>query len=310
MSSVIISGSLLLAAGCSSNQNAAAPAKPAAAQDSKPAATQETKPAVQDSKPATQETKPAVQETKPAASANPLKDATENYRKFVIAQTDLFVKATGDFVGAIKAGDLDKSKQLYATTRMFYERIEPIAEALGDLDPNIDGREDDIDEKDWRGFHRLEKTLWQDKTTKDLGSIADQLLSDSKLLRGKVETVEITPEMMVTGAVELLNEVSTSKVTGEEDRYSHTDLYDFAANVEGAQKIYEVLKPELQKKDAALSKKIEDKLSELNKELGQFKKGEGYALYDELSKEQVKKLSQAIDALAEPLSNMGKVLEV
>ena len=74
-------------------------------------------------------------------------------------------------------------------------------------------------------------------------------MKDVNLLRAKVDTVEVTPELLITGAVDLLNEVSTSKVTGEEDRYSHTDLYDFAANVQGAEKIYQLLNPALKKKD-------------------------------------------------------------
>jgi iron uptake system component EfeO len=199
---------------------------------------------------------------------------------------------------------------LYAPTRMYYERIEPIAEALGDLDPNIDAREGDVDEKDWRGFHRIEKALWVEKTTKGQEIYADQLLNDSKLLRAKVETIEIDATMLLTGAVELLNEVSSSKVTGEEERYSHTDLYDFAANVEGAYKIFEVLKPELEAKDPALAKTIESRFAEMTKALEPYKKGDGYVLYQELTQEQTKKLSQAVDALAEPLSNMGKTLGV
>ncbi|WP_163854483.1 iron uptake system protein EfeO [Paenibacillus elgii] len=245
---------------------------------------------------------------KPAAAAVDFKNATEQYRKFVIEQCDAFVKATGEFTAAVKSGDLKKSQELYAPTRMFYERIEPIAEALGDLDPNIDAREGDVDEKEWRGFHRLEKALWAEQSTKGQEETADRLLSDSKLLRAKVETVEIEANMLVTGAVELLNEVSATKVTGEEERYSHTDLYDFAANVEGANKIFELLKPELEKKDANLAKTIETRFTELNQSLAPFKKGSGYVTYTELTQEQTKKLSQAIDALAEPLSGMGKLL--
>ncbi|WP_409340729.1 iron uptake system protein EfeO [Paenibacillus sp. MBLB4367] len=238
-----------------------------------------------------------------------LKLATETYRKYVVEQSDLFVKSTAEFVAAVKAGELTKAQQLYAPSRMFYERIEPIAESLGDLDPNLDAREDDVDEKEWRGFHRIEKALWKEKTTKGQETYADQLLSDSKLLRAKVETADINADMLVTGAVELLNEVSATKVTGEEERYSRTDLYDFAANVEGAKKIFEILKPELTKKDAALTTKIESKFTDLEKELSPFKKGDGYVPYNELTKDQTKKLSQAVDSLAEPLSNMGKLLE-
>ena len=236
------------------------------------------------------------------------KNAVEGYRKFVIEQSDLFVKATGEFVAAVKSGDLDKSKALYAPTRMYYERIEPIAESFGDLDPNIDARENDVDEKEWRGFHRIEKALWVDQTTNGMESFADQLLNDAKQLRALVETVEIDPSMLITGAVELLNEVSSTKVTGEEERYSHTDLYDFAANVEGALKIFELLQPALEKKEPTLAKTIEARFDDVFQALAPYKKGDGYVLYTELTQEETKKLSQVIDALAEPLSNMGTIL--
>lgn len=247
-------------------------------------------------------------ETGKSGESVELKKEVEQYRKYVIEQSDAFVKATTEFVTAVKAGDIKKSQELYAPARMFYERIEPIAESFGDLDPNIDAREGDVDDKDWKGYHRIEKSLWVDKTTKGIESVADTLLSDSKLLRAKVETVEIDPNILLTGAVELLNEVSSTKVTGEEERYSRTDLYDFAANVEGAAKIFELLKPELTKKDANLVKTIESRFTALTTELAAYKKGNGYMLYDELKPEQTKKLSQAVDSLAEPLSNMGKKL--
>jgi iron uptake system component EfeO len=286
---VIIIGASWLVAGCAAKTNISEQASPTPSPSSS----------------ATSVTQAAAT---PSASGGALKQANDNYRKFVIEQTDLFVTSTGDFAAAVKSGDLGKAQQLYAPSRMYYERIEPIAESFGDLDPNIDAREGDVDDKEWRGFHRIEKGLWVDQTTKGLETYADQLISDSKLLRAKVESVEINTNLLVTGAIGLLNEVSATKVTGEEERYSHTDLYDFVGNVEGSNKIFDLLKAELQKKDAELTKKIEEKFAELNKELAPFKKGEGYVSYTELTKEQTKKLSQAVDALAEPLSNMGKIL--
>lgn len=253
--------------------------------------------------------------TAPAANANSaakpdFTSAIDQYRAFVIEQCDLFVKGTESFTNAVKAGKLDEAKKLYAPARMYYERIEPIAEALGDLDPHIDARENDVDPAEWRGFHKLEKALWEGNTTEGTAETADQLLKDAQLLRAKVETVEIDANLLVTGAVELLNEVSSSKVTGEEERYSHTDLYDFAANVEGAQKIYELLKPELAKKDAALEQTIGERFTALQDELAPFKSGDGYVSYKALKEEEIRKLSQNLDALAEPLSNMGTILGV
>ncbi|KZE74496.1 iron ABC transporter substrate-binding protein [Paenibacillus jamilae] len=252
----------------------------------------------------------ATQTTTAAETAPNFDQAVAAYRTYATEQCDTFVKKTEEFTNAVKAGQLDKAKSLYAPARMYYERIEPIAEALGDLDPNIDARDGDVDAADWRGFHRIEKTLWEENTTKGLNEYSDRLLSDAKLLRAKVETVNIDASLMVTGAVELLNEVSTSKVTGEEERYSHTDLYDFAANVEGAQKIYDILKTDLNQKDAVLEKQIGERFTALQQELAPFKDGEGYVSYTKLKPEEIKKLSQNLDALAEPLSQMGKLLGV
>ncbi len=245
-----------------------------------------------------------------AASAADFTSAIDQYRAYVIEQCDEFVKQTEAFTHAVKTGKLEEAKALYAPARMYYERIEPIAEALGDLDPNIDARENDVDPAEWRGFHKIEQALWQNSTTDGMAEVADQLLKDAQLLRAKVETVDIDESLLVTGAVELLNEVSSSKVTGEEERYSHTDLYDFVANVEGAQKIYELLKPELTKKDPSLAQTIGERFDALLAELAPFKSGDGYVSYETLKADEVRKLSQNLDALAEPLSNMGTILGV
>ncbi|MEH7154762.1 iron uptake system protein EfeO [Neobacillus drentensis] len=238
-----------------------------------------------------------------------LTGVTDEYRAYAIGEIEAFVKATDAFTTAVKNGAIEQAKSLYGPARMHYERAEPIAEVFGDLDPKIDAREGDVPEAEWGGYHRIEKGLWIDKTTKGYEQYAEQLMKDVNLLRAKVDTVEVTPELLITGAVDLLNEVSTSKVTGEEDRYSHTDLYDFAANVEGAEKIYQLLAPALKKKDEAVAKEIEARFTDVYNLLNQHKKGEGYKLYTELSEGEVKGLSQAIDALAEPLSQIGLVTE-
>ncbi|MDR7002595.1 iron uptake system protein EfeO [Neobacillus niacini] len=245
----------------------------------------------------------------PKSSAVNLDGVMNTYREYAVGEIEEFVKATDAFTAAVKKGDIEKAKELYGPARMHYERAEPIAEVFGDLDPKIDAREGDVPEAEWGGYHRIEKGLWMDKTTKGYEKYADQLMKDVNLLRAKVETVEVTPDLLITGAVDLLNEVSTSKVTGEEDRYSHTDLYDFMANVQGAEKIYQLLKPALKEKDADVAKEIQTRFDDMYSLLNKYKKGDGYQLYTELSKEQVKELSQAIDALAEPLSQIGKVTE-
>lgn len=254
-------------------------------------------------------TEPAKKEAAEDQSQIDLSQVSTNYREYAIAEIDEFVKKTEAFANAVIAGDVEKAKELYTSARMHYERSEPLAEAFAELDPKIDAREGDVPEAEWGGYHRIEKGLWVENTTKGYEPYAEQLKKDVKLLRAKVETVDVTPELLITGAVDLLNEVSTSKVTGEEDRYSHTDLYDFVANVEGAEKIYELMSPALKKKDEALTKEIEQRFETIYALLDQYKKGSGYIPYTELSNDQVKELSQSINELAEPLSQIGIVLE-
>ena len=157
------------------------------------------------------------------------------------------------FVAAVKDGDVEKAKALYAPARMHYERIEPVAESFGDLDPRIDARKNDVEAgQEWTGWHLVEHALWVDGSLKGMGPVADQLLADTRELVTKVGSIELTADQITNGAKELLDEVANSKVTGEEERYSHTDLWAFQANVEGAKEAYEVVEPVVEAKDPAL----------------------------------------------------------
>ena len=246
---------------------------------------------------------------------NSLDEEVAAYKDFAMEQLDQFVIETEKFVEAVKSGDIEKAKALYAPTRMLFERSEPIAESFGDLDPRIDARLADIEEEgqgeeEWSGYHKIEYGLWVDNKTEGYEEVADQLLKDVKELRAKVETVEVTPDLMITGAVDLLNEVSTSKITGEEEIYSHTDLYDFKANVEGAEKIFEIFKDKLQEKDQDLAKTLAENFATLNALLAKYEDGKGgYVSYETLTKEDTKALSEAVDHLGEPLSQMAIVVE-
>ena len=244
-----------------------------------------------------------------------LKQATDLYKKFVENQVDTLLKDTEKFAETIKAGNLEEAKKQYPVTRLAYERSEPIAESFGELDVNIDFRladylEENKTEEGWRGFHRIEKIMWEQNTTKGTEEYADQLVKDIKELKAKVATVEVTPDLMVTGAVDLLNEVATQKITGEEEIYSHTDLYDFKANIEGAEEIFKIFKPLIEKKDNKLASDLTEKFATINGLLDKYKTDEKhYKLYTDLTKENTKELSEAVTKLGEPLSQMGVILD-
>nr|WP_276716838.1 iron uptake system protein EfeO [Kyrpidia tusciae] len=238
-----------------------------------------------------------------------LQAAAKQYHDYVVQQSESLVEYTSRFVDAVLAGDVSKAKSLYAPARVYYEHIEPIAESLGDLDAKIDARENDVPKEEWGGFHEIEKALWVNGSVQDQGPYARQLLSNVTELHKTVQTLTIQPAEVVAGAVELLNEAASSKITGEEERYSHTDLVDLSANVEGAEAAFNAVKPVLQEKDANLAAKIEQRFQDAKHVLDAYRTGDGFRSYAELKTEDTKNISQAINSIAEPLSQLAKILE-
>jgi iron uptake system component EfeO len=235
------------------------------------------------------------------------KAAVDQYRQYLIAQTATLTPATKTFTDAVDAGDIAAAKAAYPAARIPYEAIEPVAETFGDLDPKIDAREGDVPKKDWGGYHFIEKALWKDNS---LSAITPQVTADLntnvQTLQNLVQDVELQPAGIANGAVELLNEVSKSKITGEEERYSRTDLVDFEANVRGAEAAYDAVKPILEKKNPKLATELDAKFAAVYTALQPYGSGTTYVAYTDLTETDTKALSQAIDALAEPLSKVSK----
>ncbi|MDG4779328.1 imelysin family protein [Micromonospora sp. WMMD961] len=249
---------------------------------------------------------------KVSGSAQPLTadaalgDATDNYQRYVKSQTTALLAKTEEFVGAVKAGDVARSKALYPVARTYWERIEPVAEIFGDLDPKIDGREEVIEEgMEFTGFHRIEKDLWQSGDISKDGPIADRLLVDVKEIVAKANAEKLSPLQLANGAKELLDEVASGKITGEEDRYSHTDLWDFAANLEGSKAAVSALRPALQQRAPELVTQLDTEFANVEALLGKHRDGDGWKLHTALGKTELKELSDGINALAEPISKVA-----
>lgn len=276
-------------------------------------------------------------------------EARDNYVAFVKNEVAELLPKTEEFAEAYAAGDDEKAKDLYATTRVHYERIEPIAEALGVLDARIDYREvdyvaeaDQLKEDDptfteWLGFHRMEKDLWppaadtknadgaparegwEPSTPEKRREIADALIADVEQLHTTVtspdfaEENDITVDTVSNGAMGLLEEVATTKVTGEENWWSHKDLYDFQANIQGSRIAFDMVKDiaaERGEEGKKLIDEISSRFDDIQALLDQYGSLEtGYVDYDEVDAGQQAKLTRALDALREPLSNLtGTVL--
>jgi iron uptake system component EfeO len=274
-----------------------------------------------------------------------------DYVNFVKNEVAELVPNVEAFANAYIAGDDEQAKDLYADIRVNYERIEPVAEALGVLDPRIDYREvdyiaeaeelegDDPTFTEWLGFHRIEKDLWQPakdalnadgvnawedwepSTPEQREVIGETLIADVNELYEEVHAADFISEQGINvgtvsnGAIGLLEEIAVGKVTGEENWWSHYDLWDFQANLQGSRIAFDLVAPIAERKSAEgaeLTVEIDEEFDALQALLDQYGDLEsGYTLYDEVTDEQQKELVAQIDALREPLSKLtGTVLGI
>jgi iron uptake system component EfeO len=248
-------------------------------------------------------------------SAMELVGPLAEYKNYVKSEVDALVVGTRKLVDAVKAGKLADAEKAYAPAHLHYERVEPIAELFNDLDGSMDSREDDFEKKaddpKFLGFHRIEKGIFSDKSTKDLGPVADKLMTDALDLQKRLDALTIAPKNLVGGAADLIEEVATKKITGEEDRYSRTDLWDFQANIDGAQKIVALLRPLIQKQDAKLTARLTDNFGKIDGVLAKYKtKDGGFVSYEKLSDQDRTALKGPITTLAEDLSALKGTLGV
>ncbi|KQB51806.1 iron transporter [Pseudomonas endophytica] len=247
--------------------------------------------------------------TAPLDLVQPISD----YKIYVTEEIDTLAQDTQRFTDAIKNGDLATAKQLYAPTRIHYESIEPIAELFSDLDASIDSRVDDhekgVNAENFTGFHRIEYSLFSENSTKGLEPLADKLNADVKDLQARVADITFPPEKVVGGAAALMEEVAATKISGEEDRYSHTDLYDFQGNVDGAKKIFDLLRPQISANDKTFVDKVDKNFATVNDILAKYKtKDGGFETYDKVKDNDRKALIGPVNTLAEDLSTLrGKL---
>ncbi|MGI8678533.1 MAG: iron uptake system protein EfeO [Jatrophihabitans sp.] len=241
-----------------------------------------------------------------------LKQATTGYAKYVDGQVAALGSAVRTLDAALHGTDLVTAQKAYIAARPFYERIEPVAESFvigpDSLDADIDARAGDVPDAHWRGFHRIEKALFADRTLTGLATYGTRLVADVARLERLTAGLTYQPSELANGAQGLLDEVAARKITGEEERYSRIDLLDFANNVEAAEQAFAQLTPALTKIDAALGATISRRFATLDQLLGRYRtttNPSGYRLYQQLTAADKRGFAAAVKAVQEPLSKVS-----
>ena len=189
--------------------------------------------------------------------------------------------------------------------------IEPVAEVFGDLDTQIDGRwQNPVTKKSqFIGFHRLEQILWDEPSLTGATALCQGLMDHEEKLVALVSKARYSPQEMAAGATDLINEAATSKITGEEERYSHTDLVDFDANMKASMKVAGLLSPYLRTVDPDLVSLIRQRNDAVQRLLTRYQaqpgyEHTGYVSYTHVTRAERRQLSGVVNAFAEALSGM------
>ncbi len=241
-----------------------------------------------------------------------LKQATTGYAGYVTGQVAALVRSTRALDTALHGTDLATAQRAYMLARPYYEKIEPVAESFvqgnDSLDADIDSRAGDVPAERWRGFHRIEQALFARRTLLGTAHHGDRLLADVRRLQRLVTGLIFQPTELANGAQELLDEVAASKITGEEERYSHIDVLDIANNVEGSQQAFAQLQPALERIDPSSSATIARAFVTLESLVDGYRtraNPSGYRLYGSLTRADKTSLAAAVKAVQEPLSQVG-----
>ena len=240
-----------------------------------------------------------------AATQRRTAQAAVDVPDYVKGEADAVDRGRATFAAAVRRATSPGRRQLFAGARSHYEAIEPIAESFGDLDPPSTRAKATWPTPNGAGS-TASRSRCGSRPTEGMGPVADRSSPTSLGCSTQIDDVELEPAHIANGAVELLNEVSTSKITGEEDRYCHTDLSDFAANVAGPEGRVRRASRRCSTQERRAATEFEQRFDDVQAASTPQGAGPLRDLHDNaLTPDDTRALSSVLDALAEPLSKVA-----
>ncbi|MGA5717430.1 iron uptake system protein EfeO [Pseudomonas sp. 14A] len=235
------------------------------------------------------------------------------FRVYLAVQGSALIKAVTALNQAIASGDLAQAQALYLPARAAYQRLAPAAQRLAELDNQINARADYFEKREqdpaFVGFHRLEYALFQQRNLDDVAPIAQRLLADVTTLKQQLLAQSLPPEQLVSILVRNLNSLADVRAgSGEEERYSHSDLNGFAANAQTARKVVDLLRPMLSKSAADVLANVDQAMSDFDNQLNAFKSADGYVSYDAVTAAQRQQIAAKAKALAAAMDGIDPAL--
>ncbi|WP_066565662.1 EfeM/EfeO family lipoprotein [Snodgrassella sp. CFCC 13594] len=218
----------------------------------------------------------------------------------------------GDVVRYSKAGHLQAAQQAYVKAHQTYERIRPIVVLFGNADRTINSRADyyidGVNDPRFVGFHLVEYDLFTLKDAQKAHDDAVPLQYEVGDLRKRmaVETIEIAK--MVQSSADFMEMILQTKLLGQENQFSHSDIADMEANVVGSQMIIRHLRPFIAQ---AQLQPIEESFAQIQTILQKYRlSDQQYRPFDQLSMADHNKLYSLVTEQADRLAQLRADLNV
>lgn len=218
------------------------------------------------------------------------------YRVYLNQQSRLLLQGISTLQEALAAGDLSQAKAAYAAARLPYQRLAATAQRFAELDNRLNARADYYEQRErdpaFGGFHRIEQGLFAAGSTAGLAPVAARLQQDATALRDALLGQSLPPEQLSGNAARLLHNLASTRISGEEERYSQLVLPGFAANLEGTRKVIELLRPLLSKGHQDLQQRLDGQVQALAEALGDQQRS--YASLTDADRDHIAKAAQAL----------------
>lgn len=238
--------------------------------------------------------------------------AIQEYLTFVNKELSEMVEQLEKLNQSIQKGQLAQAKAAYIQAHQHYETVRPIIVLFGNTDRTINSRADYFldKEKDYRfvGFHLVEYLLFSQQDLKAALPASDELLLKGRDLQKRVLTETIEIPKLVQASADFIEMILETKLSGKENIYSQTDLFDMAANAKGSQVILDVISPFVEAKTLDQIKENDQKINKIVQSY-QLAKGQ-YAPYSQLKQQDKMTLYSLLTQQAELLATLRAQLDV
>ncbi|MDH6125739.1 EfeM/EfeO family lipoprotein [Kitasatospora sp. GP82] len=189
------------------------------------------------------------------------------YRAYVRTALPELLSSGRTLDADVARGDLAAARTDWLTAHLDYERLGAAYSSFGDFDQSLNGLANGlpqgVDTPGWTGFFALEHGLWHGWGADRLRPVTQQLVTDIDGLVQDFPSEDTDPGDLPLRAHEILENALQSQLGGIADYGSGTTLATLDANVQGTEKVLDILAPLIRPRDPGL-------LDQLNRQLPAF----------------------------------------